>query len=307
MTDVELRRPVTPADVDTVRRVAAEAERAAGHARLGDAVWRDLADPSTETAVVIARREDNPVGVLHIGEHEDGPARGVRLSTAILPDAPAEQTLHDLLDIALADRRQRGGGPVELWVFGADPGSDHVAGSFGFDVARELCQLRVTLPLHEAPRWPAGVTVRPFEPGRDDDAWLTVNNRAFATDPDQGGWDLATLAGREREPWFEPAGFLLAVDARGLAGFCWTRVHPAAPPMEPLALGEIYVIGVDPDRQGQGLGRALVVAGLADLHDRHDVSRGMLFVDRSNDAAVRLYRSIGFTLTRVDRAYRCPC
>ena len=31
----------------------------------------------------------------------------------------------------------------------------------------------------------------------------------------------------------------------------------------------------------------------------------MLFVDRVNDAAVALYRSIGFTLARVDRAYRC--
>jgi len=307
VTDVEVRRPVTPADVDTVRRLATAAERAAGHALLGDAVWRDLAGPSGETAVVIARRGETPVGVLHIGEQEGGPARGVRLSASIRPDAPAEQTLRDLLEAALADRRQRGGGPIELWVFGADPGSDRVAAALGFEVARELCQLRVPLPLREAPRWPAGVTVRPFEPGRDDDAWLTVNNRAFASDPDQGGWDLTTLTGREREPWFEPAGFLLAVDARGLAGFCWTRVHPAAPPIEPLALGEIYVIGVDPDRQGQGLGRALVVAGLADLHDRHQVSRGMLFVDRSNDATVRLYHSIGFTLARVDRAYRCPC
>ena len=214
MTDVELRRPVTPADVDTFRRVAAEAERAAGHALLGDAVWRDLADPSAETAVVIARRGEVPLGVVHIGAVEGAAARGTRLAAALLPDAPAEQTLRDLLEVALADRRRRGGGPVELWVFGADPGSDRVAASLGFEVGRELCQLRVGLPLREAPPWPAGVTVRPFEPGRDDDAWLTVNNRAFATDPDQGGWDHATLAGREREPWFEPAGFLLAVDAR---------------------------------------------------------------------------------------------
>jgi len=304
--DVELRRPVTPADVDTFRRVATAAERAAGHAVLGDVVWRDLAQPSDETAVVIARRGESPLGVLHIGGSE-GQLEGMRLSPALLPTAPVDETLHELVDAALADRRQRGGGRVELWVFGADRTSDDVAAALGLQHARELWQLRITLPLREAPQWPPGVTVRTFEPGRDEDAWLTVNNRAFASDPDQGGWGRATLEGREREAWFDPPGFLLAVDERSLAGFCWTRLHLAAPPTEPLALGEIYVIGVDPDRQGIGLGRALVVAGLADLHQRHHVFRGMLFVDQSNAAAVRLYRSIGFTLARVDRAYQGAC
>jgi mycothiol synthase len=148
------------------------------------------------------------------------------------------------------------------------------------------------------------VTVRPFEVGRDEDAWLRVNNRAFATDPDQGGWDEAVLAAREREPWFDPGGFLLAFDDGGLAGFCWTKVHLATPPVEPVALGEIYVIGVDPDHQGGGLGRALVLTGLANLHERHQIFRGMLHVDRANQAAVALYRSIGFALARVDRAYQ---
>jgi mycothiol synthase len=149
------------------------------------------------------------------------------------------------------------------------------------------------------------VTVRAFDPGRDEAAWIAVNNRAFAHDPDQGGWVEATLRRREHEPWFDPASFLLAEDDRGLAGFCWTKLHPAAPPIEPVALGEIYVIGVDPSRQGIGLGRTLTLAGLADLHDRRHAPVGMLFVDASNDAARHLYESIGFTVARVDWAYAC--
>ncbi len=146
--------------------------------------------------------------------------------------------------------------------------------------------MRVPLPLAEHPEWPAGVSVRAFVPGRDDADWLRVNNRAFAGHPDQGGWVESTLQRRMAEPWFDPAGFLLAFDRDRLAGFCWTKVHEPGSGTR-AALGEIYVIGVDPDRQGTGLGRALTVGGLDHLaHDR-DCPVGMLYVDGANRARAR--------------------
>ena len=62
------------------------------------------------------------------------------------------------------------------------------------------------------------------------------------------------------------------------------------------------MIAVDPDFQGLGLGRALVLAGLDSLHAR-GLTVGMLYVDRSNTPAVRLYEDLGFTVDHVDRAY----
>jgi mycothiol synthase len=162
--------------------------------------------------------------------------------------------------------------------------------------------MRVPLPLAERPRWPDRTTIRTFVVGQDEDAWLAVNNRAFADHPEQGGWTRTTLEQRERADWFDPDGFILAFDADGLAGSCWTKVHPADPPNEPDALGEIYAIGADPSRQGRGLGRALTVAGLESLATR-GITVGMLFVDAANAAAVGLYRSLGFETHRVDRAY----
>jgi mycothiol synthase len=111
------------------------------------------------------------------------------------------------------------------------------------------------------------------------------------------------LEAREQEDWFDPEGFVLAFDADGLAGFCWTKVHPAQPPREPDALGEIYAIAVDPAVHGGGLGKAITIAALDWLHRERGITVGMLYVDADNEAAVGLYRALGFTTYRTDRAY----
>jgi mycothiol synthase len=75
-----------------------------------------------------------------------------------------------------------------------------------------------------------------------------------------------------------------------LAGFCWTKLHPETQPV----LGEIYVIAVEPDFAGRGLGRSLTVAGLQHLA-KLGTTVGMLYVDNQNSIALNMYTDLGFT------------
>ena len=224
---------------------------------------------------------------------------------------------------------------VVAWLPGSDPRILAAMCEHGFTVDREQYQMRVPLPLAQQSAWPESVTVRPFRAGRDEPAWLEVNNRAFANHPDQGAWIERTLEHRMSEPWFDPDGFLLAWHDTALLGFCWTKVAASLEHPEPergtsggeqrgsvptnttlttsertslqnertsRKAGEIFVIGVDPDAQGLGLGRALVICGLEYLADGRGCDTGVLYVAAENAAAVGLYRSLGFVVHRTDTA-----
>ena len=185
-------------------------------------------------------------------------------------------------------------GPLWVWAHGEHPAALRLAQRAGLERSRELWQLRRSLIDPVPPRpLPDGLRLRAFVPSQDEPAVVQVNNRAFAWHPEQGRWDVTELTLRQQEPWFDPRGFLLAVDADDrLRGFHWTKVHPGG-------LGEVYVIGVDPSAQGIGLGGALTVAGLEHLRAR-GLSEVLLYVESDNAAALQTYGKLGFRLHHID-------
>jgi mycothiol synthase len=208
----------------------------------------------------------------------------------VTPHPPLTASSLDALAVAAADAGARS---VTIAVHPADEATPAVAAEAGWKLVRHQLLLHCALPLH-VPADDAPATFRAFDSDRDADAWLEVNNRAFAWHPDQGDWTADDLERRRAEPWFDADGFLVHETDGQLDGFCWTKVHPASE-HEP-ALGEIFVIAVDPRSHGRGLGRSLVTAGLDHLHTRHGVTTGMLYVEADNTAARSLYASLGFSV-----------
>jgi mycothiol synthase len=236
---------------------------------------------------------------------------------------------------ATAAARADPAGRLRLWAHGDHPSATALALSMGFDRSRVLLQLRRSLfaPV-PAPRFPPGVTLRPFRRDHDEQDWLRVNAKAFADHPDQGRWTLRDLRIRMAEPWFDPDGFLLAERDDELLGFHWTKVHGEAhvrphgvahvrphgvahvrPHGEAHVrlhgkahhqhdpIGEVYVLGVDPAAQGQHLGSALTLAGLRYLRGQ-GLAQAMLYVDEANRAAVALYQHLGFVRWTTDVCFR---
>jgi mycothiol synthase len=206
-------------------------------------------------------------------------------------------------------------GRLRLWAHGDHPSATALALSLGFRRARVLYQMRRSLfaPI-DPPALPDRVTLRAFVPGQDDEAWVALNARAFAGLPDQGRWTIKDLRVRMAEPWFDPAGFLLAereqehdhsllAEGHGeLVGFHWTKVHgDHGHDHDPI--GEVYVLGVDPAAHGLGLGRALTLAGLRYLRSR-GLDQAMLYVDEANAPALALYAKVGFVRWSTDVSFQ---
>lgn len=292
---VALHGPTNRLDPGPLRAVEKLLERLPAsirHAPLGGADWERLATGDPDHFVA-AWADDERGSMIAYAQLTQLPA-DQQWVAEIIVDPEHIAALADLGAPLLSRALTLTKAHTHYWVSGPTAGHRELAARVGLHQHRVLHQMRRSLPVGV----PWDIPVRPFVPGQDDDAVLEVNRRAFVAHPDQGHMSRAQFEARMAEHWFDPAGFLLCELGGRLAGFCWTKVFTDLVP----PLGEIHIIGVDPDFGGRGLGPQLVLAGLDHLAGR-GIGEGVLFVEGDNEGALAMYRKLGFAVTRTDHAF----
>ena len=264
-------------DLTAIETITRDSAAADGAEPLDEGAWRRLRHHADELDVHIERSAGFAV------------VDGNLLHLVVAPSHRGHGLGARLLGAALAGRQ----GPWLAWSHGDHPAAASLARRTGFERVRELWVMRTSLAGLDAtpPARSDDYELRSFRPG-DEAEVLRVNSAAFADHPEQGGMDAEELAERMAEPWFDPAGLLVAAKGDRLLGFHWTKRHSPT-------LGEVYVVGIDPASQGLGLGKVLVDAGLRHLRDR-GADEVLLYVESDNLPAVRLYEGLGFTHAATD-------
>jgi mycothiol synthase len=138
------------------------------------------------------------------------------------------------------------------------------------------------------PEWPAGIAVRPLEPGEEERAY------AAADESFEDHWEhvetpfdewLHHMAG----PGFDPAHWFLALDGDEVAGVClcrdWTRAGET--------IGWVASLGVRRPWRRRGLGRALLLHAFHAFRGRGLAHAGLSVDGESLTGAVRLYERAG--------------
>jgi mycothiol synthase len=242
--------------------------------------WEDGAPPFSDQSLVDFRMGDREL--VAIGEDAVAIAGATDAEFVVDPDARSRGLGTRMLDTLLAR------GATQFWAHGDAPAARALAASHRLEAVRQLLHLSGLVPTTEYP------IPEHFRVGVDEDEWVALNAKTFAHHPEQGSVTRADLEQLQTEPWFSASNFLVLREDGRMIGYCWLKVEND--------WGEFYVVGVDPDHHGQGLGSLLFDAGLARLAQL-GVPDAHLYVEADNVDALRLYHSRGFAEDAVDIQY----
>ncbi|MFK8025567.1 MAG: hypothetical protein AB8G26_16530, partial [Ilumatobacter sp.] len=177
MRCLEIKRQMADDDIIEVTKLLDAAAHADGRRPLSDHLYLDLVSGGHDGFAALVAYEpghEHPVGYAQVSR-----GNGNFVFELVLhPHHRYEMATigPELLDAALDVVRYEGGGEGNWWVF--EPTSAHqaLAATAAMHQSRTLLQMRRPLPVERH----ATIATRSFRPGTDDDAWLSVNNRAFA-------------------------------------------------------------------------------------------------------------------------------
>lgn len=193
-----------------------------------------------------------------------------------------------VIHVCLTENQEAGDGLLERWNF--------VQVRRFFELKKELSDITAVNP-------PANIELGHFNSG--EEALLAeIQNRCF-----EGSWGFCPNTPKEIAYYLEYTDCRLEdVHAARLekdgkvVGYCWTHLLEIRDDDCSQTAARIHMFGVDPDYQGQGIGRALLSKGMHGLKEKGAKSVE-LTVDKHNRLALSLYQSSGFKNTSISTWY----
>jgi len=246
-----------------------------------------------ERDLFIAEIAGKVVGYIDV-RSELGIGRAV-LDCLVHPEHRRKGLATELFHYASRRARELGARAVHVNVAEDNAAAKGLLSKLAFRFVRRFLDLR--LELSEA-RLLAGEQValpcRHLQRG-EEDKLAQIQNRSFA-----GTWaynpnSAEEIAYRLGLVGCSPEDVILILQGDKPIGYCWTATNPGES-ADGTKKGRIYMLGVDPDYRGRGIGKRALLAGLAHLKSK-GMEAAELTVDSENAAACALYESVGFKIS----------
>jgi mycothiol synthase len=240
--------------------------------------------------------DDQLVGLLVSGWQEDSRAPGgLRVIRVLVDPAHRRRGIGTALlreAVAQAENEQAFG--LQTDVGGEWRAGRAFAEAHGFEVlVRDLFLARDGSPPASS-ALPAGIALRAYAPGRDDEAWAQLANSTLVRDAVFRFESARSVARQARAPGFS-LWIAEAVGAEMPIGFCHAELRGE--------LGLVQSLGVRAPHEGRGVGAALLARTLSGLVAA-GARRIELCTESDNLRAQRLYARHGFRLAREAFTYR---
>jgi len=222
------------------------------------------------------------------------------LDCLVHPEHRRKGLATELFHHASRRARELGARVAHVNVLEENGAAKNLLSKLGFRLVRRF--LHLTLELSEAHLLEEEVALlrRHLQRG-EEDKLTEIQNRSFA---DTWGYNPNTLEEivyRLNMIGCSPEDVILIYQGDRPVGYCWTLVNPEASAAG-TNVGRIYMLGVDPDYRGSGIGERALLAGLAHLKGK-GIQVAELTVDSQNAAACALYKSGGFKIASTSAWY----
>jgi len=250
-----------------------------------------LPDHLPENNLFVVEAAGNLFGYLDVMPEPDI-GRAV-LSCLVHPGHRRKGLAKRLVDCGLNRARELGAKLAHANIPQENMTTKRLLSGMGFRSVRRFLELSLDLSKAHLPDTDQIVPQCPHLERGEEERLAQIQNRSFANTWGYSANTTEDIIHRTGLPSCSLEDIILARDSDKLIGFCWTKIDPGEQKAVNGSKGRVYMLGVDPDHRGKGIGKRLLLAGLSHLKGKR-VRTVELTVDSENKAACGLYRSVGF-------------